>query len=76
MFQFLRNFIWKSIIGIKWISFTEQETGVDTRIVEVDFLDDFVINDKVIDVVKSIEIGILGKNTILPLFHDWLKHLV
>lgn len=39
----------------------EQEAGVDTRIVEVDFLDDFFINDKLMDIIKSIDIGILGK---------------
>ncbi|XP_065211918.1 hydroxysteroid dehydrogenase-like protein 1 [Planococcus citri] len=37
----------------------EQETGVDTRIVEVDFFDEFVINENLVEVIKSVEIGIL-----------------
>ncbi|KAK7590614.1 hypothetical protein V9T40_002227 [Parthenolecanium corni] len=37
----------------------EQETGVDTKIIEVDFLDDFVITESIMDVVKSIDAGIL-----------------
>lgn len=40
--------------------FSEQETGVDTRIIEINFLDDFVINDKLMELLNSIEIGILG----------------
>lgn len=43
----------------------EQDTGVDTRIVEVDFLDDFVINDKVMEVIRTIDIGILSNDTIV-----------
>lgn len=43
----------------------EQETGVDTKIIEVDFLDDFVITESIMDVVKSIDVGILGKHCCL-----------
>lgn len=51
---------------------TEQETGVDTKIIEVDFLDDFVITESIMDVIKSIDVGILGKHYVWS-FSDLMK---
>lgn len=45
------------------MSFSEQETGVDTRIVDVDFYDEFVENKQLEEVLRNVDSGILGKSS-------------